>query len=43
MYDIIVILQIYKFMFYLFIILDNVLTVTGIIFIFIFNETYYIE
>ena len=30
-------------MLYLFIILDNVLTVTGIIFIFTFNEINYIE
>ena len=40
MYDIIVILRIYKFMLYLFKILDNVLTVTSIIF---FNVTNCIE
>ena len=43
MYDIIIILRIYKFMLYLFIILDNVLTVTGMIFIFTFDVINYIE
>ena len=42
MYDIIVILKIYRFMLYLFILLDNVLTVTSI-YIFSFNMTNYIE
>ena len=34
---------VYKFMLYLFIILENVLTVTGIVFIFTFNMINYIE
>ena len=38
-----VILRMYNIMLYLFIILDNVLTVTGIIFIFTFNVIDYIK